>query len=64
MFGKAALDIPASGNIGPSRTEGLSDELAMCIGRMMAKTLSEHDGPVVVSLGNGQVIGLEYSWEV
>lgn len=64
MFGQTTLEIPRSGNIGPSRTEGLSDDLAMTIGRMAAKTLSEHDGPVIISLGDGRVIGLEYVWDV
>ncbi len=59
MFGKATLDIPASGNIGPSRTDGLSDELAMVLGRSAARTLSEQDGYVTVSLESGEtkVIG-------
>lgn len=61
MFGKATLEIPASGVIGPTRTEGLSDELAMIFGRIAARTLSEHDGPVIMSLENGHVIGLKYS---
>ena len=55
MFGKATLDIPASGTIGPSHTEGLSDELAMGIGRIAAKTLSEQDGYITVSLESGEV---------
>lgn len=59
MFGKATLDIPASGVIGPSHTDGLSDELAMTIGRAAAWTLSEQDGFVIVTLGSGKtkVIG-------
>lgn len=59
MFGTATLEIPQSGNIGPSRTDGLSDDLAMCIGRIAAGTLSEQDGFVTVSLESGivEVIG-------
>ncbi len=43
MFGKATIDIPTSGNIGRLTVEGLSDELAMCYGRVIAGTLSEQD---------------------
>ena len=53
MFGTATLDIPASRNIGASRTEGLSDELAMTIGRTAARTLSGQDGFVAVTLSDG-----------
>lgn len=60
MFGKATLEIPRHGNIGPSFTEGLSDGLAMIMGRTAARTLSGQDGIVIVTLGDGQVIGLEY----
>lgn len=59
MYGKATLDIPASGVIGPSRTEGLSDELAMTIGRTAARTLSEPDGFVTVTLENGSKFFLD-----
>ncbi len=55
MFGKAILYIPASENIGPSQTRGLSDELAITTGRLAALTLSEHDKPVVVMLSDGTV---------
>ena len=63
MFGKATLDIPRSGNIGHSRTEGLSDDLAMALGRLAAHVLPECDGPVRVQLESGQqvVIGHD-SW--
>ncbi len=59
MFGKATLSIPQSGYIGPSHTEGLSDTLAMTIGLTAARTLSEPDGFVIVTLENGEekVIG-------
>ena len=59
MFGNATLDIPQSGSIGPSHTEGLSDELAMVFGRTAARSLSEQDGFVIVTLSDGteQTIG-------
>ena len=60
MYGKAILEIPQSGNIRPSRTEGLSDELAMINGRMAARTLSEHEGCVTVSLESGMVNVIGY----
>jgi hypothetical protein len=60
MFGKAILEIPQSGDIRPSRTEGLSDALAMRMGRIAAETLSEHDGPVVVWLEDGRVKYLRF----
>ncbi len=55
MFGKATIEIPRCGVIGPSRTEGLSDALAMTIGRTAAWTLSERDGHVTVTLESGSV---------
>lgn len=55
MFGQATLEIPQSGNIGPSRTDGLSDQLAMIMGRTAAMTLSDKDGYVTVSLQSGEV---------
>ncbi len=59
MYGTATLEIPQVGDIGPSRTEGLSDELAMVIGLTAAWTLSEQDGFVIVTLADGtaRVIG-------
>ncbi len=63
MFGNATIDIPGNGVIGPSFMDGLSDDLAMAIGRLAARTLSEHDGPVIVSLEDGQAIGLEYGYD-
>ncbi len=55
MFGRATLEIPQAGDIGPSRTIGLSDELAMTMGRTAAWTLSEQDGFVTVRLESGKV---------
>lgn len=59
MFGTATLEIPQVGNIRPSRTEGLSDNLAMVMGRTAAWTLSEQNGFVIVTLADGtaRVIG-------
>jgi hypothetical protein len=56
MFGKATLDIPQNGPIGPSHTIGLSDELAMTIGRTAAWTLSDKHMFVTVTLESGEVI--------
>ena len=55
MFGTATLEIPKIENIGPLRTEGLSDELAMSFGRIAARMLSEDDGFVTVTLESGTV---------
>lgn len=52
MFGNARLDIPASENIGPSCTTGLSDRLAMLFGRIAAMTLSDRV-PIEVTLNDG-----------
>lgn len=60
MYGKATLDIPASDTIGPSHTECLSDELAMVLGRIAARTLSEQDDFVTVSLESGEVKVIGY----
>jgi hypothetical protein len=50
----AILEIPASGAIGPSRTEGLPDELALVMGLTAAWSLSEEDGHVIVTLSDGE----------
>jgi len=55
MFGQATLQIPKVGNIGPSTTRGLSDKLAMMIGRVAAQTLSEEDGWVIATMSDGMV---------
>ena len=54
MFGTATLEIPKIENIGPSRTEGLSDELAVSFGRIAARMLSEEEGYVTVTLESGE----------
>lgn len=59
MYGKATLDIPASGTIGPSHTGGLSDELAMVLGHVAARTLSEQDDSVIVTFENGSKFFLD-----
>ena len=56
MNGKAVLDIPESGEFGRSLDEGLSDELAMVMGRTAALTLSYHDRHVIVTLESGNVV--------
>ncbi len=60
MFGKATLEIPQSGTIGPSYTDGLSDELAMVLGRVAAWTLSDEHEFVTVSLESGEVKVIGY----
>jgi hypothetical protein len=60
MFGQATLDIPRSGTIGPSHTDGLSDKQAMIMGCCAAWTLSEQDGDVTVSLECGKIIVIGY----
>lgn len=55
MFGKAVLEIPASETIGHSLTEGLSDRMALCFGRIAAMTLSDRDDCVTVTLESGEV---------
>lgn len=59
MFGQATLDIPRNGDIGPSRIDNLSDEVAMTLGRMAAWTLSDEKQFVAVTLESGEtrVIG-------
>lgn len=52
MYGTARLDIPGSGDIGPSWTDGLSDRLAMLFGRVAAMTLPDQV-PVEVTLEDG-----------
>ncbi len=66
MYGKATIEIPRSGNIGPSRTTGLSDQQAIGFARIAAMTLSEHDGQVTVTLESGdvRVIGFDPVREV
>lgn len=59
MFGKATLEIPRSDN-GTLKVCGLSDELAMCYGRVIGRTLSEQDGYVVVTLESGLVKVIGY----
>lgn len=61
MYGKATLELPATGNIGPARTEGLSDEMAISYGTLFARTLSDNDGFAIVTLSDGarRVIGLD-----
>lgn len=53
MFGNATIEIPNSGNIGPSRHEGLSDVLALVLGRCAARTLSDEDGYVTITYSDG-----------
>jgi len=48
MFGNATLVI------GTKRYEGLSDVLAMSYARVFARTLSEDEGYVIVTLSDGE----------
>ena len=52
MFGNARLYIPANENIRPSCTTGLSDQLAILLGRIAAMTLPDRV-PVEVTLNDG-----------
>lgn len=56
MFGKATIQIPQSGHIGRSVTRGLSDELALSIGRTAARTLEISDGFVIVTKESGDIM--------
>jgi hypothetical protein len=50
MFGNATVEIPGNGVIGPSKTDGLSDRVAVSIGRIAAITLSEPNTFVTITL--------------
>ncbi len=56
MFGKATIQLPQSGHIGRSVTRGLSDELALTIGRAAARTLAISDGFVIVTKESGDIV--------
>ena len=56
MYGKATLDLPHSGVIGSERYVGLSDALAVSIGRIAAMTLSDEHEFVTVSLESGETV--------
>lgn len=55
MFGTATLYLPRIGDIGPLKTEGLSDALALTLGRTAVCTLLDHNECVVVRLESGKV---------
>lgn len=55
MFGHATLYIPENDDIGPTYDTGLSDELAMTIGRTVAWTLSDGE-EVIVTLESGEKV--------
>ena len=55
MFGNATLDIPRSGVIGPTSYPGLSDKMALVLGRFAARTLLEEDGYVKITYSDGGV---------
>ena len=61
MVGKATIHIPASNNIGETTVVGLSDDVAIGIGRIAAMTLSDDNHiPVTVTLENGLVLLIGY----
>jgi len=64
MYGKASIRIPSSGNIRLSYCDGLSDRLAMTIGRRAAETLSDDDGFVTVVLESGRVVVIGLNMDV
>lgn len=59
LFGRATITVPKCGPCPESTHDGLSDEQAMSFGTLAAKTLSEQDGFVTVTLESGdkRVIG-------
>jgi len=60
MYGKATLTVPWSENVPEVFVGGLSDEMAMQYGKMFARTLSEEDGFVTVTLSSGDVKVIGY----
>lgn len=65
MFGNATIDIPGNGVIGLTHMEGLSDQLALCIGRIAAMTLPDAFITVILEGGTLVVIGCdEFSGEI
>lgn len=63
MFGNATVSIPTNGVTGPSETSGLSDELAIIIGRIAAMTLPDAfitillEGGILVIIGCDELTG-------
>jgi len=60
MMGKAVLKTPASGNIGPSVYDGLSDDLVRSYGTLLATTLSDEHSFVLAKLSDGTVLTFRY----
>lgn len=61
MFGKATLELPATHDSDRYETDGLSDRLALSLGRIAATTLSDKESRITVTLEDGTVllIGLD-----
>jgi len=55
MGNQATVEVPQSGSIGPFVQTDLLDDVAISYGRLMAQTLSEQDGYVLVTLSDGRV---------
>lgn len=65
MFGSATIDIPGNGVIGPTHVEGLSDQLAVCMGRIAAMTLPDAFITAILESGILIVIGCdEFTGEI
>lgn len=62
-MGHATICVPGSGNNKAMRETGLSDQVAMSYGRLFARTLSEQDGFVTVTLQSGAVRMIGYDTE-
>ena len=54
-MGRATICVPATDNNAEIFCEGLSDHIAMSYGTVFARTLSEQDGFVTVTLSSGSV---------
>lgn len=60
---QAILYIPRSGDIGPTQHGGLSDDMALAMGRTMAYTLSEEcQEYVIVTLSDGSIRTFAVDW--
>ncbi len=53
---QATITIPKSGPFPETTHDGLSDDLALSLGRRAAHTLSDGDGDVVLVLESGEAI--------
>jgi len=54
-MGRATITIPATDNCPEAHETNLSDQMAMSYGTLFARTLSEQDGFVTVTLTSGSI---------